>query len=81
MTDRRYMKPGLPFATGKAVEEAGEFLQALGKTLRFEWESYNPETKGEANCQWVQREMKDLRDALDNLEVEMRAAGLWDEDC
>lgn len=35
MTDQRYMKPGLPFAIGKAVEELGELSSALGKTLRW----------------------------------------------
>ena len=26
----KYMRPGLDFAVGKAVEEAGEFLAAMG---------------------------------------------------
>ncbi len=78
MTNPRYMRPGLPFAVGKAVEELGELLAALGKTLRWGWLSYNPELsaeKQEPNVSWVRREMKDVRDALDNLERELAAEG------
>jgi hypothetical protein len=68
------MRPGLDFAVGKAIEETGEFLAAIGKTLRWGWSSYNPElpkVQQENNAAWVCREMKDLREALDNLEYEM----------
>ena len=74
MSDQKYMRPGLDFAMGKAVEEAGEFLAALGKTMRWGWYSYNPELphdEQEDNIDWVRREMADLRGALDNLEIEM----------
>lgn len=74
MTDQKYMRPGLPFAMGKAVEEAGEFLAAMGKTMRWGWWSYNPElpaSKRESNADWVRREIADLRGALNNLEREM----------
>lgn len=76
MTDPRYMRPGLDFAMGKAVEEAGEFLAAMGKTMRWGWDSYNPELtpeERERNEDWVRREMADLREALNNLEREMAA--------
>lgn len=75
MTDPKYMRPGLDFAVGKAIEEAGEFLAAMGKTLRWGWQSYNPElppAERETNAAWVRREMVDLREALNNLEREMR---------
>lgn len=74
MTDQKYMRPGLPFAMGKAIEEAGEFLAALGKTQRWGWLSSNPELppeQRETNEQWVRREIADLRGALDNLEQQM----------
>lgn len=74
MTKPKYMRPGLDFAVGKAVEEAGEFLAAIGKTLRWGWMSANPELPledRETNVLWVQREMKDLRGALDNLQSEI----------
>ena len=74
MTDQKYMRSGLNFAMGKAIEEAGEFLAAIGKTKRWGWQSYNPElprAQRETNEQWVRRELADLRDALDNQESEM----------
>lgn len=79
-----YMRSGLPFAMGKAVEEAGEFLAAMGKTMRWGWDSYNPElppAQRETNAEWVRREIADLRGALDNLETEMEThtVGITDE--
>ena len=74
MTDQRYMRPGLDFARGKAIEECGELLAALGKSLRWGWESANPELPvkdRETNVAWVRREMADVRQALDNLEKEL----------
>ncbi len=74
MTDPRYMRPGLPFAIGKAVEELGELSAALGKTLRWGWLSCNPELpphEQETNLVWVRREIGDVRHALDNLESEL----------
>lgn len=76
MTDSKYMRAGLGFAQGKAIEEAGEFLAAMGKTQRWGWDSFNPELPAEqreTNEKWVRREMADLRGALDNLEREMNA--------
>lgn len=71
--DQKYMRPGLSFAMGKAIEEAGEFLAALGKTQRWGFYSTNPELgpESEINANWIAREMSDLRDALDNLERHM----------
>lgn len=77
MSDPKYMRPGLDFAVGKAVEEAGEFLAAIGKTLRWGWSSVNPElprAEQEPNAAWVRREVADLREALVNLEREMDEA-------
>jgi hypothetical protein len=74
MTDPKYMKPGLPFAVGKTVEELGELGAALGKTIRWGWLSYNPELAPhaqETNLVWVKREISDVRGALDNLEHEL----------
>ena len=74
MTDPKYMRGGLDFAVGKAVEEAGEFCAAIGKTLRWGWHSVNPELprdEQETNILWVKREIADLRGALDNLEHEL----------
>lgn len=74
MTDPKYLRPGLDFAIGRAIEEAGEFLAALGKTLRWGWFSVNPElpaAEQEYNIDWVRRELADLRGALDSLEAEL----------
>lgn len=76
MTNQKYMRPGLDFARGKAIEEAGELLAAIGKSLRWGWNSANPELPigdRETNAAWVRREMDDVRGALDNLEMEMDA--------
>ena len=74
MTQQKYMRPGLNFAVGKAVEELGELQAALGKTLRWGWDSYNPDLpppQREKNKDWVRREIADVRGALDNLEHEL----------
>ena len=74
MTDPKYMRPGLDFAVGKAVEELGELQSAIGKTMRWGWLSANPELpldEQESNVLWVRREIADVRGALDNLEREL----------
>jgi hypothetical protein len=74
MTDPKYMRPGLDFARGKAIEELGELQAALGKSLRWGWLSANPELpihQRVTNVSWVRDEMADVRDALDNLEREL----------
>ena len=79
MTDPRYMRPGLDFARGKAIEELGELQAALGKSIRWGWQSYNPELpldQQETNAEWAYREIADVRSALDNLEYEMNMAML-----
>lgn len=74
MTQQKYMLPGLNFAVGKAVEELGELQAALGKTIRWGWESFNPELPledRELNESWVRREIADVQGALLNLLNEM----------
>lgn len=74
MTQQKYMRPGLNFAVGKTIEELGELAAALGKTLRWGWQSCNPELppeERETNASWVRREIVDVRGALYNLEKEM----------
>jgi hypothetical protein len=66
------MMTGLPFATGKLIEECGELQAALGKTLRFGWDSWNPESDDrETNERWVEREMLDVENAIINLRREL----------
>lgn len=76
MTQVKYMRPGLDFARGKVIEELGELQAALGKSLRWGWQSVNPDlprSEQETNADWVRREMADVRGALDNLERELAA--------
>ena len=77
MTDPNFMRPGLDFAVGKVIEEMGELQAALGKTLRFGWDSSNPllpVEQRETNRDWVIREMRDLQGALDNFALEMEVS-------
>jgi len=81
MTDPKYMRRGLDFAVGKAIEECGELCAALGKTLRWGWQSVNPELpkdQQEMNASWVWREIKDVEAALENLKYEMTQQNLED---
>lgn len=74
MTDQKWMRPGLDFAIGKAIEEIGELGAAIGKSIRWGLDSYNPEippAQQETNEAWIRREMQDVRGALDNLEREL----------
>jgi hypothetical protein len=77
MTNPKYMRPGVEFAVGKLIEEMGELNAALGKTIRWGWQSVNPELppeKQETNEVWVKRELQDVRDAIANLEQQMKEA-------
>lgn len=52
---------------GYLVEECGEVLAAIGKTLRWGLESVNPEIppeQQETNREWILRELKDLMGAI-----------------
>ena len=82
MTNPKYMRPGIDFAVGKLIEECGELQAALGKTLRWGWQSYNPELptdERETNETWVRREMEDVLNAISNLLREMSPKETDDE--
>lgn len=71
MSDMRYIRDDLEHCLGHFVEECGEALAAAGKTLRWGCGSVNPELplhERETNAVWLQREMKDLREAMDRLQ-------------
>lgn len=79
MTDPRYMRPGLDFATGKLVEELGELLAALGKTMRWGRDSFNPEvppSAQEPNWHWIEREIDDVLGAIANYRKEAGTSAL-----
>jgi hypothetical protein len=72
MVKQQYLFDGFDFALAHAIEEAGEFLAAAGKTQRFGRESVNPELpklEQETNIAWLVRESADLRGALERLEA------------
>jgi hypothetical protein len=52
---------------GYLVEECGEVMAAVGKTLRWGLDSVNPELpqeEQETNADWILRELKDLKEAI-----------------
>jgi hypothetical protein len=68
MSDARFKDKGNKL--GRFIEECGEALAAAGKTIRFGEDSYNPllsESKREKNIDWLQREVKDLEEAIQQL--------------
>jgi hypothetical protein len=70
---QEYLRPGFDFALAHAIEEAGEFLAAAGKTQRWGRDSVNPELppeQQETNEEWLAREMADLQGALGRLALE-----------
>jgi NTP pyrophosphatase (non-canonical NTP hydrolase) len=61
---------------GYLVEECGEVLHAVGKTLRWGLDSTNPELpvdQRETNAAWLLRELLDLKGAVERAEKELRA--------
>lgn len=70
----QYMRPGLDFARGLAVEESGELTAALGdlqaalgKSIRWGWTSVNaelPPAKQESNAAWVRRAAETVRNEI-----------------
>jgi hypothetical protein len=64
MSNPKYVNKGNKL--GKFIEECGEALAAAGKTVRFGWNSYNPEpdASGERNEDWLRREIADLEEAI-----------------
>jgi NTP pyrophosphatase (non-canonical NTP hydrolase) len=61
-------EPKTPLQTlGYLAEECGEVLAALGKTIRWGLDSYNPELpedQRELNRDWLERELTDLDGAI-----------------
>lgn len=57
-------------ALGRFIEECGEALAAAGKVVRFGRHSVNPlvpKDQQETNEEWLQREIKDIEDAIARL--------------
>ena len=63
----RYRSTNPRQALGHVVEECGEVLAAAGKTIRWGWDSVNPELpldQQETNLAWLMRELSDLERAI-----------------
>lgn len=74
MSDARFLQQGFDKQLAHLVEECGEVLAAAGKTQRWGPLSVNPllpPGEQETNIVWLQREMADLRQALDRLSATM----------
>lgn len=72
MSDPRFLQDGFDKRLAHAMEECGEFVAAAGKTQRWGVWSVNPllpKHAQEANIVSLRREMADVRQALDRLEV------------
>jgi hypothetical protein len=79
----KYLRPGFDFALAHAIEEAGEFLAAAGKTQRWGRLSVNPElppAEQETNERWLRREVRDLHDALVRLNKALDRSAIRDLD-
>ena len=62
-----YEPKTLATAMAHTVEECGEVVAAIGKTLRFGLYSSNPElpeSEREKNIEWVDRELIDLEESV-----------------
>jgi NTP pyrophosphatase (non-canonical NTP hydrolase) len=56
------------------IEECGEVLAAAGKSLRWGFDSVNPElpaAEQETNRDWLKRELSDLKYAIELMEGEL----------
>lgn len=72
MTDTKYIVRDFDHCLGHLIEECGEVLAAAGKTLRWGWMSTNPEipeNERETNIVWLQREMADLKGAIERMQI------------
>ena len=76
----KYRPRTFPQKLGYLVEELGEVQAAVGKSIRWGIDSYNPELPPEAremNGDWVLRELADLEGAIamakEALKVELEA--------
>lgn len=66
MSDQKYIRQDYHHCLSHLNEELGELVAAIGKTIRWGWDSYNPElpeAERELNIHWVLREIKDVEDA------------------
>lgn len=90
MSDPDYLQNGFDKILSHAIEECGEFLNAVGKFQRWGGHSSNPiyakapdGSCGECNAHWLYREIRDVRQAMYRLEASIREefdARFFDQD-
>lgn len=74
MSDPRFKQQGFDKKVSLLIEECGEVLAAAGKLQRWGPHSSNPllpEDQRESNLDWLNREMLDLEQAIEELRVAM----------
>lgn len=74
MGDPRFLQKGFDKQLSHVIEECGEVLAAAGKTQRWGRESVNPLvplSQKETNENWLRRELKDLKEAIERLQKTM----------
>lgn len=70
MGHSKYLQDGFEKQLAHFIEEAGEALAAAGKTQRWGPWSVNPELpphQQETNFAWLERELKDVEEAIQRL--------------
>lgn len=75
MSNPKYKQRGFSKQLSKVIEECGECLAAAGKTQRWGIASYNPELPSceqESNFNWLRRELRDVKEAIDDLDETMQ---------
>ena len=64
---KQYMPETIEQKLGYLIEECGELQSALGKTIRWGLDSFNPElppNERELNREWIWREIQDVKRAI-----------------
>jgi hypothetical protein len=75
MSDPRFLQDGFSKRLSHFVEECGEALAAAGKTQRWGAWGWNPliaPADRESNLIWLIRELADVRQAIDRLELSIQ---------
>ena len=70
MSDPKYKDIGTPET--KVIEECSELIQALCKAGRFGWFNYHPDRPSSTNMDAVLREMDDVLEAMNRLDIHLR---------
>ncbi len=78
MSDPRFLQEGFDKQLAHVIEECGEVLAAAGKTQRWGRDSVNPllpPEQQETNEAWLLRELDDLQEAIQRLQLTIACGG------